>query len=265
VLAFVQAKGVAHPREVEAHLGHGSVRNYWGGSSNATTHLLDHLHYRGLLRVVRRENGIRVYAPHAHEPRPRDATARRAQLDALVDLVVQVYAPLPGRTLAELVRRLRYAVPQHRDEIATALARAKERLPHAVVDAMAWYWVPGEDPRTPDVAIEPRVRLLAPFDPIVWDRRRFETLWGWAYRFEAYTPPAKRTLGYYALPLLWGDRIVGWANCSVEAGRLRAEIGTLDRRIARARPFREARDAELARMAAFLGVTPPRGVAADSP
>ena len=35
------------------------------------------------------------------------------------------------------------------------------------------------------------VRFLAPFDPVVWDRYRFEHLWGWAYRFEAYTPPAK--------------------------------------------------------------------------
>ena len=51
------------------------------------------------------------------------------------------------------------------------------------------------------------VRLLAPFDPIVWDRRRFELLWGWPYRFEAYTPVAKRKLGYYALPLLWRDRV----------------------------------------------------------
>jgi len=265
VLEFVQARGFAHPREVEAHLGHGSVRNYWGGSSNATTRLLDHLHYRGLLRVARRESGIRVYAPHAHEPRARDAKARRAQVDALVDLVVQVYAPLPGRTLSELVRRLRHAVPQHRDEIAAALARAQERLPHATVDGTVWYWLPGEDPCTPETATDPRVRFLAPFDPIVWDRRRFEILWGWAYRFEAYTPPAQRTLGYYALPVLWGDRVVGWANCSVEGGRLRAQVGTLDRRISRERAFREARDAELARMAAFLGVTPPRGVAADSP
>ena len=50
------------------------------------------------------------------------------------------------------------------------------------------------------------VRLLAPFDPMVWDRRRFEHLWGWNYRFEAYTPPSKRRLGYYALPMLWARR-----------------------------------------------------------
>ncbi len=265
VLAFVQAQGAAHPRDVEAHLGHGSVRNYWGGSSSATTRLLDHLHYRGLLRVLRRENGIRVYAPHAHEARPRASAERRAQVDGLVDLVVQVYAPLPARTFSELVRRLRHAVPQHRAEIAAALARAQQRFPHATVDGTTWYWRPGDDPRVPEDAIEPRVRFLAPFDPIVWDRRRFEILWGWAYRFEAYTPPAKRTLGYYALPVLWCDRVVGWANCSVEGGRLRAQVGTLDRRIARDPAFRAARDAELARMASFLDVTAPRGVAAATP
>ena len=65
-----------------------------------------------------------------------------------------------------------------------------------------------------------RVRLLAPFDPVVWDRRRFELFWGWPYRFEAYTPLAKRKLGYYALPMLWRDRVVGWANLSVRDGVL---------------------------------------------
>ena len=62
------------------------------------------------------------------------------------------------------------------------------------------------------------MRLLAPFDPVVWDRRRFEILWGWAYRFEAYTPVPKRKLGYYALPLLWRDRVIGWANVSADDG-----------------------------------------------
>ncbi len=64
LLEFVRARGPVHPREVDAHFGHGQVENYWGGSSNATTHLLDSLHYRGLLRVVRREAGVRVYSAH---------------------------------------------------------------------------------------------------------------------------------------------------------------------------------------------------------
>ncbi len=59
------------------------------------------------------------------------------------------------------------------------------------------------------------VRLLAPFDPVVWDRRRFEAFWGWAYRFEAYTPAPRRVRGYYALPLLWRDQVIGWGNLAL--------------------------------------------------
>ena len=81
---------------------------------------------------------------------------------------------------------------------------------------MDWFWPSHEDPAA--YATDREARLLAPFDPIVWDRRRFEHLWGWAYRFEAYTPVRKRQLGYYALPLLWDDRMVGWGNLSVVAG-----------------------------------------------
>jgi uncharacterized protein YcaQ len=78
-----------HPREVDNHFSHGTVRNYWGGSSSATTQLLDAMHYRGLLRVARREGGIRIYAAHEHGLGPTDAAARRARIDVLVDLVVR--------------------------------------------------------------------------------------------------------------------------------------------------------------------------------
>ncbi len=74
------------------------------------------------------------------------------------------------------------------------------------------------------------VRLLAPFDPVVWDRRRFEMLWGWPYRFEAYTPVTRRKLGYYALPLLWRDRVIGWGNVSVNNGTLHVRPSATSRR-----------------------------------
>src|SRR5262249_29246145 len=66
LLAFVKEHGEVHPRAVDAHFAHGKVKNYWGGSSNATTHLLEAMHYRGMLRIVRREQGIRIYAIHEH-------------------------------------------------------------------------------------------------------------------------------------------------------------------------------------------------------
>src|SRR5215467_8389903 len=75
LLEFVRERGVVHPQDVDKQFAHGKVKNYWGGNSNATTHLLDAMHYRGLLRVVRREAGIRVYAAHEYELAPSDEAA----------------------------------------------------------------------------------------------------------------------------------------------------------------------------------------------
>ena len=172
LLDFVRMHGSVHPREVDEHFSHGTVTNYWGGSSSATTHLLDAMHYRGLLRVMRREAGIRIYAAHEHEAGPRDAATRRAHLDALVDVIVRNHAPLPAASLSSLVRRLRFAVPQWARELERTLQRARRRLAFARVEGVDWYW-----PATPtfaDAAPQDLVRLLAPFDPVVWDRRRFE-------------------------------------------------------------------------------------------
>jgi uncharacterized protein YcaQ len=250
VLAFVRERGEAHPRDVDAHFAHGRVTNYWGGSSNATTHLLDAMHYKGLLRVVRREAGIRVYGVHEHGPPPSSAAARQSRIDAIVDVVVRKYAPLPSASLSYVIARLRYAIPQWRGELKNALQRAKQRLANTRVDGNDWYWP--ADERSPSDPAQDAVRLLAPFDPVVWDRHRFELLWGWPYRFEAYTPVAKRKLGYYALPLLWRDRVIGWGNVSMKGSGLQAVFGYIASRPPRERAFTRELEAEMERMRAFL-------------
>ena len=254
ILEFVRARGAVHPREVDAEFAHGTVTNYWGGSSNATTHLLDLMHYRGLLRIVRRDAGIRVYGVRDVVPLP-DKAERARRLDGLVDVAVRKYGPLPAASLSFLIARLRYAVPQWRRDVPPALKRARQRLPHATVDGVEWYWPAGETPIRADVP--DGVRLLAPFDPIVWDRRRFELLWGWPYRFEAYTPIKQRKFGYYALPLLWRDQVIGWGNISLVNGALRSETGYVSGRAPRDREFVTALDLELDRVREFLGATPP--------
>jgi uncharacterized protein len=207
------------------------------------------MHYRGLLRIARREGGVRLYAARAPAPCP---LAPDAAMDALVDIAVGKYAPLPERTLAELVMHLRAAAPQWTDLRRAALARAKARLPNAEVDGQRWYWPAGENPASRRHVVADTVRLLAPFDPVVWDRRRFEAFWGWAYRFEAYTPASQRVRGYYALPLLWQERVVGWANLALQDGRLQAAPGYVAGRRPPGGAFRQALDDELARVEAFL-------------
>lgn len=249
ILEFVRERGSVHPREVNAHFDDGNVVNFWGGSSSATTHLMELMHYKGMLRVVRRESGIRIYAAQQHGSGPAGAAARRAHIDALVDTVVSLYAPVPASSLSYIVRRLRYAAPHWQGELTRALQRAKARFAHASIDGHAFYWPSGEDTIG---AERDEVRLLAPFDPVVWDRRRFELLWGWAYRFEAYTPAPKRKLGYYALPLLWRDRVIGWANVSRRNGTIIADCGYVSGRAPRDRGFKQALEAEIEAMRVFL-------------
>ena len=94
VLEFVRGRGAVHPREVDAHFAHGKVTNWFGGSSNASTELLDVMHYRGLLRVARREGGTRVYAARETTAgtgavaAPLDDGTVSSRMDALVDVAV---------------------------------------------------------------------------------------------------------------------------------------------------------------------------------
>ncbi len=95
MLAFVRERGSVHPREVDQAFAHGRVTNYWGGTSNASTHLLDGMHYRGLLRVQRRDSGTRIHAVAEHAEPDASEQAQVERAAALIDLVVRKYAPLP--------------------------------------------------------------------------------------------------------------------------------------------------------------------------
>jgi uncharacterized protein YcaQ len=255
VLEYVRARGVVHPRDVDAEFQHGKTKNWFGGSANASTQLLDGMHYRGLLRVARREGGTRLYA--AHDAHLRQGADPDTALDHLIDVAVATYAPLPAPTLSQFVMWLgSAAAPQWRERRRAALARARARLPSAEVDGLRWAWPAGENPASRRHAAPEGVHLLAPFDPVVWDRRRFEAFWGWAYRFEAYVPAPKRVRGYYALPLLWRGQVIGWANLGWRGGQLTPDLGYVAGRAPRDAAYRAALDDELQRLQVFMTARP---------
>ena len=246
VLAFVRERGVVHPRDAQAHFGHERVANDWGGASSATTRELERLHHHGLLRVADRVGGIRRYEA---APPPGDPLDPADRARALVLRVARTLAPVPEATLSVAVSYLvRWAAvpgarPGGRPVIRDLLARGE--LEARDVGGTRYVWPAGLIPVEADAPA--RVSILAPFDPVVWDRLRFAQLWGWEYRFEAYTPAARRVLGYYAMPLLWRDKVIGWATCEDGA----VHVGYAGPAPA-GRSYAAALDAEIARLNRFL-------------
>ena len=86
-------------------------------------------------------------------------------------------------------------------------------------------------PETLDLETEispTRVHILSPFDPLVLQRKRLQLFFDYEHRFEAYLPPQRRVLGYFACPVLAGDRIVAALDLKTDraAQRLRVQKWT---------------------------------------
>jgi uncharacterized protein YcaQ len=251
VLDIVSRSRRLHPRELEASLGKERETNAWGGYSKSTTRVLEELHYLGLIRIAGRDKGIKLYQ---RADLQQDAIASEERLRQLALVIAGILAPAPQSSLTAVVQRLRYTAPdlQGRKNIVAALLKSGE-LESAEVDGVRYLWPAGRLIRK---APQDRVRFLAPFDPLVWDRRRFELFWGWPYRFEAYTPPAKRKLGYYALPLLWRAEVIGWVNAAKRGAGLSIEVGYINGKSPAEKAFHRAFEAESESLRYFLSAAP---------
>jgi uncharacterized protein YcaQ len=166
--------------------------------------VLEHAFYAGLLTISARDGMVKTYEltdrHFGWPPRPRVATegqtlehlldrAIRAQGVVSLDSICYLDAPRkkPMAALIESRVRRRSLVP-----VAIEGAKPHWATPEALAEALP---VPG------------RTLVLSPFDPLVIQRRRLALLFGYSHLFEAYLPAAKRQLGYFALPVLVGDRV----------------------------------------------------------
>jgi uncharacterized protein YcaQ len=118
------------------------------------------------------------------------AVAGRRGKQRLWDLAERWYPPAETISYREAERRI---------------AEKRRRALGAWLEDGAWH----ADPGSSDEPVPARATVLSPFDRLIHDRGRAEALFGFRYRLEMYVPPAKREYGYYVLPLLVGDRIVG--------------------------------------------------------
>ncbi|MEH3048333.1 winged helix-turn-helix domain-containing protein [Sphingomonas adhaesiva] len=248
VLARIAAEGPLTAADFE----NGASRSGWWEWSDVK-HALEWLFWSGrITTATRRGSFARVYdlpdrvLPPAvlALPTPPVAEAQRA-------LVERSARALGIATAADLrdYYRLR---PEEADHAIADLADEGVLVPMRVEgwSQKAWRHRDAPPPR--------RVRgaaLLAPFDPLIWERGRTERLFGFRYRIEIYVPRERRTHGYYVLPFLLDEALVARVDLKADrhagvllAHRITLELGAPDDTLPRLH-------AELARMANWLGLS----------
>ena len=108
-------------------------------------------------------------------------------------------------------------------------------------------------------SLRPRLEFLAPLDPMLWDRQLIEAVWGYRYSWEIYTPVVKRRYGYYVLPVLCGDRLIGRIEPKADrkSGILTVQNLWLEPGVRRTKKLSGQIDKAVQRLAGFNGCTCP--------
>ena len=229
---------------------------WWGWSDTKAT--LEWLFWAGHVTTATRRNSFervydlpeRVIPPAILElPTPDAATAHRA-------LIERSARAMGVATAVDLRDYFRLALDETRVAIE-ALVEEGVLLPVAVKgwDKPAWLHRDAKVPRRVTGAA-----LLAPFDPLIWERARAERIFGFRYRIEIYVPAEKRVHGYYVLPLLLDGRIV--ARVDLKADRQGGRLLVQRSHVEPGAPGEtgERLAGELRRMADWLGLGEVAGV-----
>lgn len=217
------------PRQIEADLGHEGerTREHWGWNWSLTKLALEHLFWAGEIssagrttQFERRYAALERVVPPAHAPAWLDPRSRPSAEEAYTELVRISARALGVASEADLADYFRLQRAHVRPAIAR-LEAAGELEPVRVQgwDKTAWLHTEARRPRRVDARA-----LVSPFDSLVWHRPRAEALFDFHYRIEIYTPAEKRIFGYYVLPFLLGEELVGRVDLKADraAGVLRA-------------------------------------------
>jgi uncharacterized protein YcaQ len=179
----------------------------WWDRRSVGRQALEHLFERGQLAAWRTPSFERVYdlPERALPPEVLSAPTPSAE-DAQRALLGHAAEALGVATVRDLADYFRIRTTEATSGVRE-LVDAGELVP---LDVEGWsepgYAPPGVAPTRPR---RTHATLLSPFDSLIWDRARAERLFGFRYRIEIYTPAARRRYGYYVLPVLLGDRLVG--------------------------------------------------------
>jgi uncharacterized protein YcaQ len=250
LLAEVAERGASTPRDLDEGLPRAKV--HWGWNWSDTKKVLEYLFASGRLAVAGRNQQFeRVYdLPERVVPREHLDAPEPTVEEASVELLRRAAVAHGVGTELDLRDYFRMR-PELTKPALAALVESGELLPVAV-----------EGWRRPaylhrDAVLPRRVSaraLLSPFDPLVWERERTEQLFDFHYRIEIYVPDHKRVHGYYVLPFLLGDRIVG--RVDLKADRSAGALRVLAAYAEPAAPDDTAAElaAELADLAGWLGL-----------
>jgi len=244
VLDRIRGDGPLAASDFDAHQG---TSGWWEWSDTKRT--LEWLFWAGhITTATRRGSFERVYdltervlpASVMATPTPDEADAHRA----LIERAAQAHGIATDTELRDYFRQ----PPAEARAAIRSLAEDGVLIPVSVPDyGKAWLHRDARRPRR----IEAHA-LLAPFDPLVWHRDRTERLFGFRYRIEIYVPADKRQHGYYVLPFLLGDRLVGRADLKSDRQASRLLVQAMHFESNAPDHAEEALRAELAVMARWL-------------
>jgi hypothetical protein len=195
-------------------------KNHPWASRKPSKRVLEALFFQGLVAISVRQGMVKTYDLFARHfgwsTAPRPATERQVTA-YLLDRALRSQALVSLDSICHLNARAKKAVR----ELIDSRVRQKLLLPVHIKGSTVEHWA---EPQVLEQVIEPPslVHVLSPFDPLVIQRKRLKLFFDYEHVFEAYVPSVKRRFGYFALPVLIGDRIVAAIDLKTDraAGKL---------------------------------------------